>query len=503
MNSMKKVIVLILVLSLLAVCFLACTSEQGSDPADPLNPPGESADSGERTPGEEPANPRDVPDDLPERDFGGANFRIYTHGEFLDGGRFNFAPETVSGDVINDSVYMRNRTVEDRFNTNIMLVDSGANGDNWDHVNTHFRNVILAGEDLFDIAFVHCVFGANLTLQGFAHNLLEVPHFNFDKPWWYKNTNEEMTVMGQMYMGSNAIFYSGIAQTWALYVNKDLVADLGLTMPYQDVFDGTWTIDKLMELTRGVNLDINGDGVMDQDDQWGLMSEWENAMHMLAAAGERTVSLNNDGIPEITMVNPRSINVIQKVLEICTDGVSMFHADTIKFSGNIWYRASEFFQENRFLMRTSVLEPVVRDLRAMPTDFGILPYTKFDEQQENYYSNVKGDGHFIAIPGNADLDFAGLMTEALAYESSTTLMPAFYDLCLTSKILRDDESEGMLDIIFNNRVYDIGILYNIGALPSLLYTLSQTKSTDFISRFEKSEAQNERDLNKLIEAYGR
>jgi len=61
----------------------------------------------------------------------------------------------------------------------------------------------------------------------------------------------------------------------------------------------------------------------------------------------------------------------------------------------------------------------------------------------------------------------------------------------------------MLDIIFNNRVYDIGILYNIGALPSLLYTLSQTKSTDFISRYEKSEAQNERDLNKLIDAYGR
>jgi len=60
-------------------------------------------------------------------------------------------------------------------------------------------------------------------------------------------------------------------------------------------------------------------------------------------------------------------------------------------------------------MRTSVFEPIVRDLRAMPTDFGIVPYAKFDEKQENYYSNVKGDGLFIALPDITDTEFAGYL----------------------------------------------------------------------------------------------
>jgi hypothetical protein len=286
-----------------------------------------------------------------------------------------------------------------------------------------------------------------------------------------------------------------------MYFNKDMFQILGVDFPYQYVYDGTWTIDVMLELTKDVNRDLNGDGIMDQYDQWGIMSEHAASRHFFAAAGLRTVTLDDDGIPEITMNTPRALEVIQRVLEITTDGETMFHADTIRGAENVWHRASEYFQENRFALRSSLLEPVVRDLRAMETDFGIIPFVKFDANQENYYSLVETSAWAVAIPNNADPDLAGFITEALAYESGDTLMPAFYDLTLLTKTARDNESEGMLDIIFNNRIYDIGVIFSIGELGSVLPSMTSGRTTDFVSRFERLEGAAERALERFIETY--
>jgi hypothetical protein len=279
--------------------------------------------------------------------------------------------------------------------------------------------------------------------------------------------------------------------------------EIGIDYPYQYVYDGTWTIDKLMEITKGINKDLDGNGVMDQYDQWGMMGEYGFAIMAFQSMGEKSVALNSDGVPEIVMNNPRALNVIQKILEFATDPTAMFHADTIKGVDNIWLTASSYFQENRFMIRSSLFEAIPRDLRAMPADFGVLPMVKYDEQQENYYTYVSADGLYISIPVIADTEYVGLITEALAYESGTTLMPAFYDLSLTSKVMRDDESEGMLDIIFNNRVYDIGYIYGIGGLPTILTDLVTSKNADFVSRFEKIQGGAEGALQKFIDSYDR
>jgi hypothetical protein len=437
------------------------------------------------------------PINLPQIDFEGREFNIIAV-EVTENIRFyeHFTSEEQNGEPINDALYTRRLNIEEKFNINIKTTHNSAPGET-------ARKSILAGDGLYDLIADTMFVFSTMTNRKILADLYNVPYISddLDKPWWDQSLKRDLSINGKLFFNAGDIVMKDKLRLAIMYFNKDMFKSFGIEYPYQYVYDGKWTIDKLIEITKGFNLDLNGDGIMDQYDQWGLMSEWENGLHMFMAAGQRTVSLNSDGVPEITMNTPKAIEVIQRVLDICTDGVTLFHADTIKDSGNIWYKASEYFQENRFLMRTSVLEPIVRDLRAMPTDFGILPYTKYDEQQENYYSNVKGDGIFIAIPDNTDIEFAGLITEAMAYESSTTLMPAFYDLCLTSKILRDNESEGMLDIIFNNRVYDIGSLYNIGVLPNLIYNLVNSGKTDFVSQFEKSQGAIESALEKFIISY--
>ena len=438
------------------------------------------------------------PINLPETDFGGRDFKVVTVN-VTDANRMydKFSAEEQSGEPINDALYTRRLHIEEKFNINMKVTSaSGAPSDT-------AKKSILAGDNSFDLIVDIINNVKNLASQHLLADLYTVPYIkdDLDKPWWDQAMIRDLAINGKLYFQAGDIVLRDKLRLSCLYFNKDMCKSIGIDYPYQYVYDGTWTIDKLMEITKGVNKDLNGDGIMNQDDQWGFMSQYEFALHLFEASGETTAKLNSEGVPEVTMNNPRALEVILKALTVCADPEAMFMADTIKGASDIWIQASAFFQDNRFLMRASLFEPIARDLRAMPTDFGVVPTPKFNEQQENYYTYAEFNGLSIGIPMNCDLDFAGLMTEALAYESGTTLMPAFYDLCLTSKVLRDNESEGMLDIIFNNKVYDIGYIYGIGTLPTILNSLASSKKTDFVSQFEKNQGAIEKALAKFIDNY--
>ena len=437
------------------------------------------------------------PIDLPDMDFNGRDFNVVTIDVTEPNRMYDlFAVEEQTGEPINDALYTRRINIEERYNINLKYNQVGSPAD-------LARRSILAGDNAHDLIVDTIGNVRNLAGQQILADLYTVPYIsnNITKPWWDQAVIRDLSINGKLYFQAGDIVLRDKLRVSCLYFNKDMAKDLGLEYPYQLVYDGKWTIDTLMEITKGVNIDLNGDGVMDQHDQWGFMSQHEFALQLFSASGEKMVSLDNNGVPIVTMTTPRALDVIQKALAVCLEPGAMFHADKIQGSSNVWLTASEYFQENRFLMRASVFEPIPRDLRAMPTDFGILPTPKFNEQQENYHAYAEMSGLVIGIPINADLEFVGLITEAMAYESGTTLMPAFYDLCLTSKVLRDDESEGMLDIIFTSKVYDIGYIYAIGSMPGILNELVSSGNADFISRFERVEGAINTALQRFIETY--
>ena len=96
-------------------------------------------------------------------------------------------------------------------------------------------------------------------------------------------------------------------------------------------------------------------------------------------------------------------------------------------------------------------------LRAMDTDFGLIPYPKYDEAQTEYYSRIEGcEQTCIPVTNVKDLEMTGVVLEAMASDSAQNLVPAFYETLLKSKHTRDNESEDMLEIVFGNRVFDWG-----------------------------------------------
>jgi hypothetical protein len=68
----------------------------------------------------------------------------------------------------------------------------------------------------------------------------------------------------------------------------------------------------------------------------------------------------------------------------------------------------------------------------------------------------------MTVPKTAGLELSGAVTELLAYGNHKDVLPVYYDVILTSKIARDDESLEMLEIIYSGACYEFSLnLYRI------------------------------------------
>ena len=118
---------------------------------------------------------------------------------------------------------------------------------------------------------------------------------------------------------------------------------------------------------------------------------------------------------------------------------------------------------------------VAQNLRDMEADFGIIPVPKYDEAQEQYFSTVtKYTAATVCIPNTSaiDWDMTGAVVELMNAEGHYGLHEAYYENNLGSKISRDVQSTEMLDLIFSNRIYDAGEIYELGSISSNLYSRS-------------------------------
>ena len=80
------------------------------------------------------------------------------------------------------------------------------------------------------------------------------------------------------------------------------------------------------------------------------------------------------------------------------------------------------------------------------------------------------------------------------------MQPAYYETALKGKALRDIESEEMLDIIFANRVFDLGDIMNFGNFSIDFICISTgSKSQDITSFYEKYKPKIAADIEKFME----
>ncbi|MHC1696201.1 MAG: extracellular solute-binding protein [Eubacteriales bacterium] len=432
---------------------------------------------------------------LPEKDYEGYTLNAGVYDDCRWANTLFDVQEEV-GEVVNDAIYLRNRTIEEKYN---VLIREIGYSDPAQIVNTMTKD-FSADLHTFDLAFPSGGALSRLIAGGLVTDLNEVPHLNFENPWWDSGSVKDLSVGGKVYGVTGDIHLMSFEATWILTFNKKLIEDFNLENPYELVKQNKWTFDRFTEMLKAVSSDIDGNGAMNKDDMFGLSTHSSTYWGLFIASGERFYGKDGDDMPVLKPLSDRMNSVYEYVLRIMHNDNLTYDAFNVKDNKDLEY--ANMYTGDRALFFSEVMGVLSMDiLRNMKSDYGLVPWPKYEEAQEGYYSFVHPDGAVMVIPsGVQDMDKVGLLAEALAYESYKVLRPAYYDTALRLKSTRDEESFDMLNLIFENRVYELGMIYGWGNLCNDFQTMGKANKNELASLYSKKEEKIAADVAKFVES---
>ena len=483
---MKKVILFLLTAALLLSASCGEASVDGK-----TTTPDSSGDDIKES--DSAATETELSDDLGKYDFGGRSFSIYTRTTPL------FYPyldrQEATGDTIDDAVYNRNRKLEERFNFSFdeQYYDYTVEG------NDAPRKLLLAGDDTYQLYVGRCVHMFNYASEGYFYKIDDLTAINTEKPYWNSQLYDNLSIGNAHYFAVGDFNISAFDFTHVLLFNKKMIDDLNLGDIYSTVLDGKWTFDRFGEMSRAAVSDVNGDSVMDENDQYGYTSLGKQVLPGFWIAGGALSMKKNDGQLVYTApTDQKFIDVCQKVFEIT-------------WNDNIWHRVPitvdreeemQMFCDGKALFTDSSCFQISLT-RDAATDFGIIPYPKYDETQDKYYSRIEGCELFGVPLTNADPEMTSVILEAMACESRKIVIPAYYEVALKVKFTRDEESSKMLDIAFDNRVFDYGDTILCEEFRDGVMRQAFAKDNrDIVSTLTKVQNKVEKKLGTLNDAFG-
>lgn len=493
-DIMKRTIALILAGLLCMSAFAGCSeSTDNSDVKSDDTTNAVSAD-GE----EEEAVPERLYANIPaDASFDGYEFTVLCSSNSEHSVNQNdFHAEELTGEVINDARYNRNITISDKLKISIVDTEPPVGSDNGKN---YVMNDVKAGTGAYDLATL-CGYATSVLSTGnYLLDMNTIPYIELNQPWWDQKANEDLTILGQLFYTTGELTTSDNDATYCIMFNKQLIQDYNLGNPYELVDNGTWTMDKFIDMASQVSSDLDGNGKFDQMDRYGALIWDDSMMGVVNCTGEKCCTIGTDGLLSLTLNTETTIDVITKFLDFaCQKDIACAYQrlnwdDSLlvnMFSGD----------QSLFLMQ---LIQIVPKMREMDTDFGILPYFKYTETQNKYYTTI-GSWHsvFVCIPNcQEDVTRTGIITEALSNESLYGLTEAYYEKTLKGKTTRDVESVAMLDIIFATRVYDMGWYFQIGGFNEQVMNLLRNYTNDFSSMYKKNEKAAKKVLEKTNKSF--
>ena len=431
-------------------------------------------------------------DDLPDEDFEGRAFRVLAAESTAYKGYICVEEET--GDVLNDAIYNANRAVEERFNFVIEQEIQEATA-----ANNLGTNLIMAGDDVYDIISLTDRLALSYAVQGMLVSYDEMPYIDLDKEYWCRSINDSMTIGGNHWLAYSDFNLSVYDYTFVLAFNKQLLDELQLENPYELVESGKWTYDAFNEMCIAAVRDLDGDSVMTENDRYGWSGDGRQILPtMWVAAGVTPVTKDENDLPIYTLASDEAFaEVYERIFNLAWNNNAWYPV-----TNNININTDNMFRDGNALFQTTSFGLLDSEYyRDMNINYGIIPHPKFNEAQSEYYTRVEG-GRIFAIPvTNTDLDFTGIALEAMSYQASVDIIPAYFEIALKTKYTRDDESAKMFDLVMETRVYDLADTFWCEQIrDGFLGQLFKSGSEALASAAESNRTKVEDKINETIEA---
>ncbi len=406
------------------------------------------------------------------------------------------------GDVTTEAVYKRNLAVEE--NLGVKLVPNNLSNSTTESA-SKFKALVMSGDDALDIYTGHQSVLSSYLTENLYSDLSDDEYISWDSPWWALDYMKEFEVGGdRRFFLFGDISLMMLKSAGAVYFNKELFEGQYKSSDelYADVLDGKWTLDVLYEYSQGAYKDLNGNGTVDDGDLFGVTGNTDKHVeHYQYDAGIRTTTRNSDGIPELTLNNERTVRFAEKLYNLYYNNVGML---LLVGDKSIDGTSLTAFKNNQLMFNPNWFY-TAELLRDMETDFGIIPYPKLDENQDEYMTLVHNGSTLFCVPitvSDETFGMIGAVLEEMAFGAYQLVTPAYFEVAMKEKYSRDSVSSQLLDIMYDSMYTDFGYCYastlnKIGYLRELVVN----KTADFASFYASKEAGALKALDDLVALY--
>ena len=494
---MKKCISLSLALILAALSLLSCSDNGGEETKSASSETVQQSASNTESESETEAE-KTVTDTVREK-YSSYSYDGYEYKVLAPGPNAHFAYDEVGADVnevwveesdgtpLNDAIFARNLATEDLLGIKVTPIFA----DNDENIRNQVKTEVTAGTTDYDTVLNRMDYIGPQAESGLYLNLMD--HLDTSNPWWDKNIVETFTMFNsKLYWITGDINVFDDFAVEVLFTNKSILEQNGFELPYKDVLEGSWTIDRMYQIAKACEKDLDGDGKMTVGkDVIGHIEGNDHIKHWIYAMGEKSCDIDKDGNLEVNILTESHISAIDTLFSYMVD-------KQMTYTG-----AWQDFLKGGIVFCGAMLGPI-NSLREMEDDFGVIPMAKKDEAQERYGNYVSnGWTTAYAIPmTNKDPDRTGIILEVLCGFSTDTVRSALYDVLFAAKLVRDTEAVEMLNIIFDTKSYDWAVDFSWGGNFANLYNgIYNTKNNTYVSGATKSQKIINKMLDRVIEDF--
>ena len=223
-----------------------------------------------------------------------------------------------------------------------------------------------------------------------------------------------------------------------------MMQEYNINTPYQLVDNQKWTLDQFIAIASTISKD-DGNGEWDELDTYGLTG-WCGTYMTSFLVGAGLNVIENDGDGNYYLAYSKHT---EKLNDLADKLIAMNNADYTY----LWDGADPTVD---FTAGTTLFQfydaADLSILRGSTVRFGVVPFPKWDEAQEDYRClSMNG---FMCIPSVIkNPAMVGQTLELLGYYTAPVKV-AFYEDLLGSKLSEAPDDARMLDVIWTHQIFD-------------------------------------------------
>ncbi len=370
-------------------------------------------------------------ENLPQRNFEGASFRIATDSTSI-------LMPTNGSSVVGKEKYLRNKAIEEKYNIRLTLTEESG----LPTIAERVRSEALAGTDYCDLVLLEATQFQVLAAGDALVNVHAVPFLDLKAEYFYQDALNSTTFGAKTY-GLAGDLTLNPENIYAVFFNKSLLSESSLPDLYQMVHEHQWDFanfllyaEEVYSLGRASGMRVYG---------FSSTEKTEDLIKIFwAATGERFLANEYGSRPQLIFNNDVTRTFIQQSRNLFFQSVAYLNNPS---------SSTETFRSGLTLFHIAPLS-CAKEITGSGINWGVLPIPKLDINQRSYFSYMKNNFTLAGFSnGSPDLEKSGIITSAL-FAATQDLTQSLFEQTYLNLYLNGPEDVKMLSLIASSPYYD-------------------------------------------------